>query len=166
MKQTISKMRKELKLHWQNYLLQSLAATVVIFLLILLIHLHENPVIIASIGATTFIIFATPKSIFATPRSVVGGHLTGLVCGLLGALIMHWFAVDSTVVNSLIYASAVGMAIFVMVAIDTEHAPAAGTALGIAINGFSLHLLIVVMVPVVILAVVHVVFKNYLKDLT
>lgn len=165
MKRTFLQMLKELRLHWKNYIFQSLAATAVVFLLMLFINLQENPIIIASIGATTFVVFATPKSDFARPRSIIGGHLTGLLCGLLGSLIPHESA-NVIIISSLIYACSIGAAIFVMVVIDTEHPAAAGTALSVAMTGVSLNLIVCLIISVVVLALTHVVFKNYLKDLT
>ena len=38
----------------------------------------EHAVVIASIGATAFIVFTMPRNITAKPRRVIGGHLAGL----------------------------------------------------------------------------------------
>ena len=74
------------KRHWPNYLIQSAIATVA-FALILIVH--PNQIIIASLAATTFIIFAMPGIITAQPRRVIGGHLVGLICGTLCYFIPH-----------------------------------------------------------------------------
>jgi hypothetical protein len=52
-----------------------------------------------------------------------------------------------------------------MVIIDTEHAPASGTALGVAITGFSLTALIGLLSSVIVLSLVHHFFKPCLRDL-
>ena len=52
-----------------------------------------------------------------------------------------------------------------MVTTDTEHPPAAGTALGIALTGFSFDVALAMITSVVILAAIHYFFKPYLKDL-
>ena len=68
-----------------------------------------------------------PKMVTANPRNVIGGHATGLIIGSLCFLIPH-----STVINAALSCSlAVGLVIFLMVVTDTEHPPAAATALRI-----------------------------------
>ncbi|MEA3475081.1 MAG: HPP family protein [Candidatus Cloacimonadota bacterium] len=66
----------------------------------------------------------------------------------------------------LVYSLAVGLSIFVMVVIDTEHPPASGTALGIVITGFSLNATIAVITSAIVLSLVHHFFKPYLRDFT
>ncbi len=82
MKTALYKIAEELRLHWVNYVLQNLAASVSIFLVFLILT-TKDAVIIASIGATAFIIFAMPESITAEPRNVIGGHVTGIIVGSL-----------------------------------------------------------------------------------
>jgi len=53
-----------------------------------------------------------------------------------------------------------------MVVVDTEHPPASGTALGVAITGFSLNAVIAVITSVIILSLVHRFFGSRLKCLT
>jgi CBS-domain-containing membrane protein len=63
------------------------------------------------------------------------------------------------------YSLAVGLTFFIMVAIDTEHPPAAGTALGVVLNGFSLNASIGVLISAIILSLIHHFARPYLKDL-
>ena len=146
---------------WKNYVFQSLLATLTVFIVLLFLNI-EHAVIVSSIGATAFIVFAMPKSITAKPRNVIGGHLVGLLFGSLCALIPQPSSIHSVIVYSL----AVGLSIFTMVIIDTEHPPAAGTALGVVIQGFSLNVLAAVVTSVVILSAVHHFLKPHLRDLT
>jgi CBS-domain-containing membrane protein len=148
-------------MHWKHYVLQSLLATLAIFVVLYFLSM-QHAVIIASLGATTFIVFAQPDNITAQTRNVIGGHIVGLFCGFLFSLIPH-----PTVLYSLmIYSLAVGTAIFIMVVTDTEHPPAAGTALGVMMTGITLPVLVVVVVSIIILSVIHRVMKPYLRDLT
>src|SRR5512135_1471986 len=82
-----------------------------------------------------------------SPRSrgnVIGGHFVGLFWGFVFSLIPH-----ATVFGSLIgYSMAVGLSIFTMVVTDTEHPPAAGTALGVAITGMSPNVLVAVILSI------------------
>ena len=114
MKLALKNIAEELRLYWKNYVLQSLAASISIFILFLILT-TEDVVFIASIGATAFIIFAMPDSITAKPRNVIGGHLTGIIVGSLSVLIPH----QQTLASIAIYSLAVGVSIFIMVVIDT-----------------------------------------------
>ncbi len=161
MRRSVQKMIEEFRLHWKHYLLQSLFATVTVFIVLYFLSL-QNAVIIASIGATAFIVFAMPDYLTAQPRNVIGGHLVGLFWGFVFSLIPH-----ATVFGSLIgYSMAVGLSIFTMVVTDTEHPPAAGTALGVAITGMSPNVLVAVILSIVLLSLIHRIFKPYLRDLT
>jgi CBS-domain-containing membrane protein len=145
---------------WKNYIYQSFLATVVVFLVLLLLTM-ENAVVIASIGATAFIVFTMPKNTTARPRRIIGGHFIGLVAGSLCFLIPH----SSTLVTVLVLSLAVGVSICLMVALDFEHPPASGTALGVALTGFSVDILIAILTSVIILSVAHHFAKRYIRDL-
>ena len=114
---------------WKYYIFQSALATVAIFIIVLVLE-EKNVVMIASMGASTFICFALPKSVPAQTRNVIGGHLVGLACGAIFTL--------TTLPSYAEFPLAVGFAIFLMVALDVEHPPAAGTALAVAINEVTL----------------------------
>jgi CBS-domain-containing membrane protein len=145
---------------WKNYLYQSFLATVVVFLVLVLLTM-EHTVVIASIGATAFIVFTMPKNTTARPRRIIGGHFTGLVAGSLCFLIPH----SSTLMTVLILSIAVGISICLMVALDFEHPPASGTALGVALTGFSVDIFIAILTSVVILSIAHRFAKRYIRDL-
>ena len=103
-----------------------------------------------------------PTKPFAKPRSVVGGHLVGVLVGGLFALIPHatpWAA-------SLVFALAVGSALLAMAVTDTEHPPAAGTALSVAMSGGRWWVAVLaVLTSAVLLSLFHQLLKPYLKDL-
>lgn len=146
---------------WKNYLYQSLLAAIVVFIVLLILTI-ENAVVIASLGATAFIIFTMPRNITARPRRVIGGHLVGLFSGSLCALIPH----SSTLASISVFALAVGISICLMVALDFEHPPASGTALGVAITGFSPGVMIAIVTSSLVLSLAHHFSKKFLKDLT
>ncbi|MGB2876810.1 MAG: HPP family protein, partial [Dehalococcoidales bacterium] len=128
---------------------------------LLLLNL-EHVVVIASIGATAFIVFTMPRNVTAAPRRVIGGHIVGFICGSAVAVIPHPTALTAIIIYSL----AVGTTIFLMVALDVEHPPAGGTALGVAITGFSVSVMVAVLTSSIVLSLAHRFFKKYLKDLT
>jgi CBS-domain-containing membrane protein len=155
------RIRGEFPRLWKNYLYQSFLAAIVVFVVLLILTI-EQAVIIASIGATAFIVFTMPRNICARPRRVIGGHIVGLVSGSLCALIPH----SSTLASISVIALAVGISICLMVAIDVEHPPASGTALGVALTGFTPSAMIAVLTSSIILSLAHTFSKKFLKDLT
>ena len=178
------RIREELRTfraYWKNYVFQSLLATVSIFLVLTILDMDEA-VLIASLGATAFVVFALPEKITAQPRNVIGGHFVGLICGFLGVMILHLLPVSINIVENAIYALTVGLSIFIMTITDTEHPPAAGTAMGVVLKGFAEHpstgnavmdlvksmnlqIMIQVMVFAVIFSVIRLVLRKHLRDL-
>ena len=146
---------------WKNYLWQSSVAVLILFAALLFLTARDI-VIITSIGATAFIVFTMPFSIAAQPRSVIGGHLIGLSCGAISTFLPHSL-VFPPVIN---YSIAVGVSIFLMVATDTEHPPASGTALGVAMSGFSSSVLIAVVASATSMSLAHYLLKRHMKKLT
>lgn len=154
----------------KSYIIQSLLATIAIVVILYFVEVLTHAAIVAALGASTFIVFAMPHSITAQPRRLIGGHIVGLLCGslcyyafLTGRLgelsanweLLTWFA----------YALAVGLSIFLMTITNTEHAPAAGTALGIVAHGWSYPTVVFVLVCAISLAIVRRLLRRYLRDL-
>jgi CBS-domain-containing membrane protein len=146
---------------WKHYLYQSFLAVVVIFVVLLVLNM-ENVVVIASIGSTAFIVFTMPRNTTAQPRRVIGGHVVGLISGSLCALIPH----TTNLANIGVLSLAVGISICLMVALDFEHPPASGTALGVAMTGFSPGVMAAVVTSSVILSLAQHFSKRFLRDLT
>ncbi|MEE8402983.1 MAG: HPP family protein [Candidatus Hydrothermarchaeaceae archaeon] len=143
---------------WINYALQSAIAFFVVFLLLMVLTTLAELVVAAAIGSTAFILFALPKSPTAMPRNVIGGHF---FCVLIGWACAVLFPQNFIVAASL----AVGVAVFVMVTTNTEHPPAAGTAMGIVVAGFSIKIFLFVMGSAIILTVSKKLLDPWLKDL-
>jgi len=150
----------EFKKSWKQYVFQSLLATIVIFVVFLGLKL-SHPLIIISIGATAFIVFAMPRNVTANPRNVIGGHVAGVIVGFLLLLIPQ----NSFLSSIFVYSFAVGLSIFIMVVLNIEHPPASATALGIVMNGFSLKASIVFFISIAILLIIQRYFKRFLKCL-
>jgi CBS-domain-containing membrane protein len=179
------RIREELRTarkYWKNYVFQSLLATVSIFLVLIILDMDEA-VLIASLGATAFVVFALPEKFTAHPRNVIGGHFVGLMCGFLGVVMLHLLPVASNIVENAIYALTVGLSIFIMTITDTEHPPAAGTAMGVVLKGFTEHpstgntimdlikslnlqIMLQVMVFAVIFSLIRLILRKHLRDLT
>jgi CBS-domain-containing membrane protein len=160
MKKIFQKNKTELQKYWKNYIFQSVIATISIFFVLVVLK-FSNAIVIASIGATVFIIFAMPGSISARPRSVIGGHLIGLIVGSLIFIIPF----STFYTEMLLLAASVGLAMFIMVVTDCEHPPACGTALGVAMLGFSLKVALTIIISSIILSIIHTVCKKIILDL-
>ncbi|MGC9366445.1 MAG: HPP family protein [bacterium] len=146
--------------HWLSYIFQSLLATVAIFVVLITLR-QQNLLVAASLAATAFTVFVIPNSMAASSRNVVGGHVVGLIFGSLFAL----FPQNTDLAMDLMHALAVGSSILVMSVTNTEHPPAAGTALGVVIAGFSYRIVLGVVMGVAILAMIHRLLKPVLIDL-
>lgn len=128
---------------------QSILAIISFFIMLLILTL-EHIVIIISLGATAFIVFATPKNITARPRNVIGGHIIGLLSGSICSLIPH----PNIFIKLAVYSMAIGLSVFIVILTDTGHPPASETALGIAMYGFSIRVLMAILIGTIILSLV------------
>jgi CBS-domain-containing membrane protein len=148
------------KAHWKNYLWQSLVATLAILLVLAVLSL-QRAIVVASVGATAFIVFMKPRNPFAAPRNVIGGHAVGLIAGIAFALVPHSSPAASMVLSAL----AVGCSMLVMALIDVEHPPASGTALSVVVTGVSWQIALAVMTSAILMALLHHFLQPYLRDL-
>ncbi len=157
----LARLRQEFKAQWKYYVRQTFAASVIVFIVLLLLEM-QHAVIIASIGASVFIVFAMPKNITAHPRRIIGGYLCGFFTGALFALIPQPFEL----ISFILYSAAVGISIFLMVALDVEHPPASGITLGTVISGVSTQIAIAVIISSSVLSLAQHFGRRFLKDLT
>jgi len=155
---------------FKNYITQSLLATVALAIILYFVKVLTHAAIVASLGASTFIVFAMPHWVTARPRRLIGGHVVGILSGTfcyyvfltgpVGRLVTNWeFATLG------VYALAVGLSLFLMALTNTEHPPAAGTALGIVVQPWSYQIVIFVLVSVISLAIIRRLLSRYLRDL-
>ena len=126
----------------RNYIIQSLLATVAVAIILYFVNIFTEAAIVAALGASIFIVFAMPRSVTAQSRRLIGGHIVGLICGsicyyafLTGPL--RELAANWEFILWCACALSVGLSIFLMTITNTEHPPAAATALGIVAHGWS-----------------------------
>ena len=153
----------------RRYVQQCSLASVVVLVLLLVLDVVTQTVLIAALGASTFIAFAVPRSLQSGPRYLIGGYVVGLaVGGLMGTLNNVMPLADSTLtypVMVLFGALATGLAMFAMVITKTEHPPAAALALGLVLNEWSLLTLLVVLAGAVGLSICKQLVLPMLLDL-
>jgi len=149
-----------------RFIAQSLLAFFAVGLITFTASWLANGVIVAALGASAFIVFAMPKHDTAQPRRMLGGHTVcmgiGLICSL--PLRFGWLS-GSDLSMALVAATAVGLAIFIMVLTNTEHPPAAGNALAFAIGGLAIQHILFTAAAVCMLALMHWILGDRLQDL-
>ena len=152
-----TKIKYKFKKLWKNYIFQSSLAAAALLILTLLLG-REKMVLISSMGATAFIVFAMPNVVSAKQKNVIGGHLVGLICGAVFCFTSFPYYIE--------YPLVIALAVFFMVALDLEHPPAAGTALAVVINEVSgVNAFMTIMLSAVILSLARRYLGPWLKDL-
>jgi len=141
---------------WKYYLWQSSLAAIALFIIVLVLG-KDKMVVISAMGATAFIVFAMPTAASAQTRNVIGGHLVGLALGTIFYFVALPYLLE--------YPLVVGIAIFIMVALDVEHPPAAGTALAVVMNEVSPDVFVTIMASTVIISQCRYYLRHRLKDL-
>ena len=153
-----------------RYVFQCFLATLSVLAVLLILDVISDAAVIAVLGASSFIAFTMPEAHASRPRFMIGGYLVGIAAGGL----CHYLSLAPPLAQLPVFeetscivfgALAVGLAIFVMVVTDTEHPPAAGLALGLVLEEYSLTTVVVALVGIVSLSVVKAALKPALKNL-
>ena len=154
----------------RRYIVQSLLATVTLAIILYFVEVLTHAAIVAALGASTFIVFAMPNTISAQPRRLIGGHIIGLLSGILcyfGLLTgpLGELSKNSEVILWVAAATAVGLSIFLMTITNTEHPPASGTALVIVVHAWSYPVVVFIVLAAIALAIVRRLLRGYLRNL-
>ncbi len=142
--------------HRTNYVLQSLMALGVVFVMSLFIDVVLQTTTIASLGATVFIVFTMPHTRRSGIRYTIGGYTVGII---VGSLMFYLMDTDSILMKNLIIAMAVGLAIFLMVITNTEHPPAAAMTMGIVMEGIDIQTIVAIYSCMIIILL----FRRFLR---
>jgi len=159
----------KVKNNLEQYIKQCLMATGVIIAVIASFDIVEQTVIIATLGATTFIVFAMSHSYASAPRRIYGGYAIGILIGLVVYYLeMFLLMIDPRGfegINLFLGGLAVGASIFLMVFTNTEHPPAAGLSIGLLFNPWTIETIIVIIFAIVFLNSAKYLLRNWLIDL-
>ena len=155
------------------YIFQSVLAIISLLFILFFLDVVTHTAIIASLGATVFIVFAIPKNKTARSRNIIGGHLIGTIIGFLCShfastinFTFHLQYINGDPLQKIILpAIGVGLVTFLMVVFDTEHPPAAGTTLGIIIQGWNYSTFLVILITTILLSIFHQLLNPWMKDL-
>lgn len=152
----------------KNYFFQCFLATGMIFLALSGLNVLTHTALLATLGATTFIVFCIPNSGTAQYRTLIGGYTVGMLIGIILCYVAHreiMTFLPDYVLDVIFGGLAVGLAMFIMVLTNTEHPPAAGLALGLVINSWDFYTLGTIMVLVMFMALVKHLLHRFLIDL-
>lgn len=130
---------KKFKKNTMKYLFQCLLATLTILAVLIFLDILNEAALITALGASAFIVFTMPSQYSSDPRRLIGGYFVGLLVGFIFYLIASTnigidIFINSTTSLVVLGSLAVGLSIFIMAVTNTEHAPAAGIALGLVIS--------------------------------
>ena len=154
--------------NFKRFALQCGLAGLVVLILLLVLDTVTQTVLIAALGASTFIAFAVPRHMQSGPRHMVGGYIVGILAGSLVSSLEISMGVSAGGGNGVIIvfgAIAISLAMFTMVVTRTEHPPAAALALGLVLNEWDLLTLFVVLSGVIGLSVIKQLILPALLDL-
>ncbi len=129
-----------LKGHGKRYVLQSLLAGLSVMAVILALDVIGDPAVVASLGASAFILFVMPSRQVARPQNVLGGYAIGILSGMLALLVADSlpFSADAWEggwVSAVFGGIGVSAAVLGMAVLNLEHPPAAGMALSLVLGG-------------------------------
>lgn len=154
-----------------SYILQCILATISVFWVLFVLDIIYDGIVIASLGASSFIAFTMPKTQSARPRFLIGGYCVGIFTGSLFDLLQHaassvlYLPTEHQSSKAIFGALAIGSAIFLMVITNTEHPPAAALSISIVLSGFNLHTILVALIGILALCAIKKILSKYLINL-
>ena len=161
---------KKFKKNSLKYIFQCFLATLTILAVLIFFDVLNEAALITSLGASAFIVFTMPTQYSSDPRRLIGGYTVGLLVGLIFYIISQsqikvTLGFSDTFTIVIFGAIAVGFSIFIMALTNTEHAPAAGIALGLVISRWDYFTIIFIVLAIIWLASIRLILKDYLMDL-
>ena len=153
-----------------QYLFQCGLGTLTLVVILLIEDAFLHAAIVVAVGSTVFIVFIIPDSVAATPRRVIGGHVMAIIFGSAFAFMLlvpglEALAADYRYVRVIAASLAVGISMLVMVLTNTEHPPAAGTALGLIFPGWELSTVMFIVLRALALSALRILLRPRMINL-
>ncbi|TET99782.1 MAG: HPP family protein [Candidatus Stahlbacteria bacterium] len=160
----------KLKHHVWRYVFQCALAALSVLIVLIFLDVFCHSAIIATLGASAFIVFTMPRSYPSRPRPLIGGYVIGIIVGIISYYISNSSLMLTLFGNLRISyvvfgAIAVGAAILLMTITDTEHAPAAGIPIALVFNKWDYSTVLFILSIVIVLFLVKSLLKPILVDL-
>jgi len=161
---------KKFRKNTLKYISQCFLASLTILAVLIFLDVLNEAALITALGASAFIVFVMPTQYSSDPRRLIGGYIVGMTAGFI------FYAIANLQIVSIIFSNhdtslvifaalSVGLSIFIMAVTNTEHAPAAGIALGLVINKWDYLTIIFIILAILWLAGIRILLKKYLMDL-
>lgn len=153
------------------FALQAGMATLVMLAILAFVGSLSSAAIAAGLASSVVGMFISPSNRTARIRSIMGGHGLSLALGSIisvGLFVgpIHDALNDSQLLYDMSLAVAVGLSMLLMAITNTEHPPAAGTAMGMASREFDILVFLSIIGAVALLVVMKLAIRPYLRDLT
>ena len=153
-----------------SYAFQCVLATLSLMAIVAVEDVLLHVAIVVAMASTIFIIFVVPDSVAATPRKVIGGHVAGVLAGSIVVAILAIPDISAVVnpsphIRHIVGAFTLGLSMLLMVATDTEHPPAAGSALGLVLHGWSWPSVGVIIIGAIVLSAIRIALRPRLVNL-
>ncbi|MFP3984455.1 MAG: HPP family protein [Candidatus Bathyarchaeia archaeon] len=154
--------RKNIRQEVERKGVVSFLAGITILLTFLLVdfvaNLVEYGIILASLGATAFLVFVYPGHKTSRLENVVGGYVLSCLSGGLAQLLLSKFL-------PLAAALSVGLSVFLMLIFKFEHPPASGIALSFALYALSLQEIASVLVGLTIFLILTALLTKTIREI-
>jgi CBS-domain-containing membrane protein len=151
------------------YVIQGALAGFMIFIILLVLDIVTETALIAALASSAFVGFTMPHSESSSPRRLMGGYAVSMVIGISCSIIAkHEILLEHIPEHPLLISMAaisVGFSIFIMVITDTEHAPAAGLALGLVLNPWDAATIVLIFFSISFIATSKRLLKGRMIDL-
>lgn len=150
------------------YVGQSALAALVLAVVLLAEDILINGAVVAAIAASVAIVFFVPHSVASSPFRIIGGHVMGVIAAYIVVgltLLLPGSVADADWIVNVSGALALGFVILLMTSTNTEHAPAAGTALGLAVRGAQWESVLFILTAAVAVAAVRQILGGRLRNL-
>lgn len=161
---------KKFKHNVPRYILQCVLATLIIAIVLVFLDVLTHTATVAALGASSFIAFTMPAYDVSKPRFLIGGYLVGISVGCFCHFLSlsPWMAslfVGQRTISIVFSALSVGLAIFLMVVTNTEHAPATSVALGLTLEKWDYLTLAFVLCGITFISTLKWLLKPVLRNL-
>lgn len=153
-----------------QYLIQCGLAITSVTVTLIFLNIITNTVVIAAIGSTSFIVYTVPHRNSSKAKYIIGAYLLGIIIGTFCHGAVHLVSqlhipLAQQYFGSLMGAVAIGLTMLGMVILNVEHAPAAGLALGLVLDEWSVTTVVVTFTAIILIVWFRDLLKRYLIDL-
>ncbi len=150
------------------YVGQALLAGIALAAILFAEERFAGGVIVVAIASSVAVVFFVPHSVASAPLRIVGGHAAGVLAAYTAVgilMLMTDGLADATWMRNVMGGASVGLVVLYMTVTNTEHAPAAGTALGLTAERTPGDAVVFILTAAVLIAAVRILLADRLHNL-